>query len=643
MAEKNGRSSSRLSLTEPIRPNTRSSSQAPQTPDGPAGLKEIKEKHKMLNEIGKATNVLRKHELIPPDGILNLETLADGLLYLTAKTTKSSAIVTEALYAFSTYARKLSKTEITRGFQESAQTQRDEQTRWMEEVAQQFELKVEGNIGRLHAEVSKIHELGSDLAKEVHEVRTLKDDLTLAMREVRETRAEQTTDVRAESTTVAASGSRETSETPRAGTNGLPRFSTVVQVPADHASSMAQQIERTKQVLVDVEQPDDGSSVEMTAHHLVTKANLALDMMRDDKGLTPPAGARFVSVRRLKHGGLLYEVSTAGTARWLYNVENMNAFSACFGMRAQIKARYYTVVLANVPVSFEPSEASSRALEEENGWSSRDLLSTKWIKKPDRRRPGQATAYLLANFGSVACANTVILNGMSVRGCKIRAWRQAKEAQRCMRCQGYDPVHKAAECKKAGACAKCASKEHDSRECDAPDNTHRCVNCKVDGHSAWDRACPVFMEATRRLQKASALEQYRFFPVMDDPSTWERLPARDDARAPTSRTMPGPRPGHSDGDWYTTHSEPEEGQWTEVPTRRRGRTPERSLGRGANAVPVATDYSRPQTQHFRGPTGRRQATLTREGGFSMTRNTPMSRTGSLVRNDGSHPRLAHDE
>ncbi|EPS96573.1 hypothetical protein FOMPIDRAFT_1053208 [Fomitopsis schrenkii] len=56
---------------------------------------------------------------------------------------------------------------------------------------------------------------------------------------------------------------------------------------------------------------------------------------------------------------------------------------------------------------------------------------------------------------------------------------------------------------------------------------------------SWDHKCPAFVEATCKVQKANTLKRYRFFPMADDPKTWDHLdepglPPRDHMNAPDS-------------------------------------------------------------------------------------------------------------
>lgn len=51
----------------------------------------------------------------------------------------------------------------------------------------------------------------------------------------------------------------------------------------------------------------------------------------------------------------------------------------------------------------------------------------------------------------------------------------------------------------------------------------KCANCSGLGHAAGDRNCPKLEELRRRFTANNEINQYRFFPVSEDSSTWEMV------------------------------------------------------------------------------------------------------------------------
>lgn len=88
-------------------------------------------------------------------------------------------------------------------------------------------------------------------------------------------------------------------------------------IPYQHTTIMAWQGTRDCQVLIDFTSPaDQESSREMSEAELVTKANLAITLLRDETGELP-SEFTFTLVRKLWHGGCLYKVNSVEATQWL--------------------------------------------------------------------------------------------------------------------------------------------------------------------------------------------------------------------------------------------------------------------------------------------------------------------------------------
>lgn len=229
------------------------------------------------------------------------------------------------------------------------------------------------------------------------------------------------------------------------------------------------------------------------------------------------------------------------------------------------------------------------------------------------------------------------MGGISVQGRRLPVEKLRKEACRCLRCQKLEPRHMARDCELiADVCGTCAGL-HSTHECTEP--RRQCVNCGTTNHASWDHKCPAFIEATRKVQKANSLEQYRFFPMTDDPSTWEHLDApqlTDNHRAYTSEVRLDPP------SWFDDHDAPPHDRYmhhrcSRSPVRTRSRSP----ARGANRIPVNTEHSdcnrpansRPCTWSLQSTSGQRQSTITPTGELRLILSRPRtpSVSGSSLR------------
>ncbi len=93
-------------------------------------------------------------------------------------------------------------------------------------------------------------------------------------------------------------------------------------------------------------------------------------------------------------------------------------------------------------------------------------------------------------------------------------------------CHKYDPPHLARHCKAIHeTCATCASINHRTAECPVTErDDFCCVNCDhALGHAAWEKSCPAYQRALKKLRARRPDAGFRFFPLADDPYTWESV------------------------------------------------------------------------------------------------------------------------
>lgn len=612
--------------------------------------------NKMRATPDAATDCLRQWQLIPEDTRVSSEALTTGLLHFAAMPkAKLGAWAIEVICAFAVYAQdvradnlattvweRLKPAMVIRGEQhedlEELKRQREEQQRRQEELLdgqERAQLELVGAVGTLSKEIRGLAEGHARLTKELDAVRTLQAELTTSLGRL------DATTTRAEAPQPMAS----TAPTAR------PSYAATVMhvLPTSHATSIARQEAQFRKVLIDIKKTDDGAAAAapLTAAEYVQKAMVALDLMRADNH-PPPDGLRFLTVKRLDQGGLLYEVNTKEGASWLQRPENMRHFTDKFGLDAVIRAKYYACLVRNAPTHLRPeNEQTLHDMERENGWNKGEVVAAHWIKPVAKRRPGQERAHLILKLSTPQRANETIMNGLSIMGLRLPVEKLRKEARRCLRCQKLEPGHMARDCDMIeDVCGTCGGL-HTTQEC--TEDTRRCVNCQTTDHASWDRKCPAFMEATRKVQKANTLERYRFFPMADDPRTWDHLdgselPPRHHLDAPDSHRTPFSWSDDADTH-YNKRDVPPNSRYRRrrrSRSRTRSQSPEGAMRpptHGANNTPLGPERGhhpdpelprRPRTYSMQETPGWRQTTLTLDGGLRLFPSRP--RTPSV-----SHP------
>lgn len=287
---------------------------------------------KKTDTYDKAAAILRSRQLIPEENHPTLDSLSGGL-FLAGNAT--SATIREALCAFATYAKAISDNQTSTALLDKLGPALDKMSgakrNWddeMQEEENQRTTELEGAIGRLVVEVSKLSEGQTRLAKEMETVGRMRVELEEVVK-------------KAATTAPAPTAQRHWGDPPEEGEirGHDPQLSYADmarrELPREHAPTIVRQERSARQVLVDVKSRVDAEGNPLTEQELVEKANRALELMTKDPA-TYPEGEHFTAVSKLQQGGLLYEVSSTKMAKWLLKTDNMATFTNSFGYEAVI-------------------------------------------------------------------------------------------------------------------------------------------------------------------------------------------------------------------------------------------------------------------------------------------------------------------
>lgn len=293
-----------------------------------------------------------------------------------------------------------------------------------------------------------------------------------------------------------------------------------------------------RQVLVKNMILKDTQGRHLNDREALERARQVLELMARE-GLMPPDDTQVESAKIHSRGDVIFTMSSAVAARWLLCTHAATAFSCKMGGIAKLVERTYKLVAEHVPVEFDLADQALRQLEGTHSLKAGVIIHADWIKPLAKRFPGQRTAFMMLTVLGIDQAN-IALKGLVFAGWAVIIRHDIIKPKCCARCQKYDG-HFAKECPAQGdTCATCAGL-HPMALCDCTDlNCHHCANCGVDGHTAWDKSCPAFLEQIRTHQLCRADSGFRFF-VTDNPETWvsdeEEL-----AYAPSSHSLVADRP-----------------------------------------------------------------------------------------------------
>jgi hypothetical protein len=249
-----------------------------------------------------------------------------------------------------------------------------------------------------------------------------------------------------------------------------------------------------------------------------------------------------VAASKLAHGGIRYRMADRDSAEWIKKPDVRVAFAAAFGGGGGLKDKMYTVIAEYASTQFNPSNVSGlEAVARLNGIPG-SIGSARWLKRVEKRRPGQRAAFLEVSLRTPAAANTLIKAGCIIHGRTLRTRKKLVEPRRCMKCNKYTSKHTASTCRADhDTCAQCGG---DHRESVCTAEVQKCANCQGE-HAASDRSCPRYLEEVKRIRERIPDNRFPLFPEAGDPLTW--IPDSDES----AQNEQGPNRGGDSGGWRT--------------------------------------------------------------------------------------------
>ncbi|KAG1727207.1 hypothetical protein EDB19DRAFT_1833160 [Suillus lakei] len=299
---------------------------------------------------------------------------------------------------------------------------------------------------------------------------------------------------------------------------------------------------------------------------LVKRASQALITLHE-KGFNVPENTDFTSVRKLPHGGALFEVNAVET-KLCMDQHPAQWDSLCPRIcNTTIKERTFQIIAEYVPTSFEPeSSLALKEMEKCSRLNSNAIVRAKWLKPINRCNPSQRTGFCIIACVTREDTNKAIKQGLTIKGRKVSSRKLLPEPTCCLKCQQLTNAHITSNCpSKEDVCGMCA-KNHRTSKCTITSSETEqqcCKNCDQAGHAAWSRDCPKYTERIAKLLEWIEEAQYKYFPVEDDPDSWEVLGGPCQQPPPHTFTR-YEQPAASGTDFGTQPSSAECNQWTRV-------------------------------------------------------------------------------
>jgi hypothetical protein len=286
--------------------------------------------------------------------------------------------------------------------------------------------------------------------------------------------------------------------------------------------------------------PDEGrSDDDLTERVLVEKVNTTIDLMGEALPGCPKVNKLFLGAQKLSRIHILYLMCSEEAAEWLHKDDVKKSFIDHYSTPILFRNDGYPLIMEYVPVSFDPNLHAIRVLEILNELGANAISEARYLKDPTKRAPNQKTTFLCMTLGMFSIANKIIHEGIIIEGKKVFGRKDIPEAHHCMKCQGFTHRHVAANCPQIhDSCALC-SNMHKTSECPSSNTRIYCVNCRQEGHTASSFNCPIFKAECEKIKLHFPKNKYCFFPVINDPSSWQLLMSSQDS---TTASAPQPSP-----------------------------------------------------------------------------------------------------
>ena len=274
---------------------------------------------------------------------------------------------------------------------------------------------------------------------------------------------------------------------------------------------------KRQQVLINFDKGSDFDLDYLDEYTLSRKALDAINSTWTTAQDPKPTSPKLKAATLMRNGGLLLELDSAQAADWLRKPAPRDSFLSNLGLGANIKDRFYQVIVQFAPIQFDPNDNDQlHQYEIFNGLETDSIVKAEWIKPAKDRKPHQKVATLRIYHKDATSANIILKHGAYILNKRTVPKKPKKEPIRCLRCQCFG--HKCCDCKNATPkCGRCAD-PHETATCPTDNYLPKCSNC-TGQHPSYDRECPSFREKCHQIDSRCPENKLVFYPT-DENWTW---------------------------------------------------------------------------------------------------------------------------
>ena len=190
----------------------------------------------------------------------------------------------------------------------------------------------------------------------------------------------------------------------------------------------------------------------------------------------------------------------------------------------------YIVIARFIPVTFDPSPAGLKEIEDAVDLPNGSIQDASWVKHPSKRTGHQKVANLKIFCTTPEAANTLINGPVYIAGSRICIQKDIRSPRVCNKCQRYGHIVK--DCNATSdVCGKCG-KTHPTSTC-RERNECKCTPCGSTDHSTNYTNCPIYHQHERSMMDKNP-EIISPYYLTNEEWTWGSRPYATDSFPPTT-------------------------------------------------------------------------------------------------------------
>ena len=178
---------------------------------------------------------------------------------------------------------------------------------------------------------------------------------------------------------------------------------------SEHMDVIARGLNTDKQLLIFADKTlPNADSTDLTEKDLVTKANMALELMNNTPTIKPKI-VSFITTKKLQNGNILFQLNSTQATVWLRNPNVQKEFLLTYSSNANICNKLHHVIAEFIPISFDVgTDHSHTILEVNNSRTTGSITWTKYVKPPHLHSSNQRNTHIIIGLSNKEDANKII-------------------------------------------------------------------------------------------------------------------------------------------------------------------------------------------------------------------------------------------